>query len=156
MVSKGNLFVSSNGWVCCTCRSLKRTSTLSRGRGLASQAVNRKSRQKLPDAPARTRFAPSPTGLLHLGSLRTALFNYLLAKATGGQFLLRIEDTDRVSYQRVLGKTSAYPIFFRNERFPKLSTKYVEILNGLDLNGMKVDHLVLCTDVSTYIDQDQK
>ncbi|KAH7419287.1 hypothetical protein BKA64DRAFT_751729, partial [Cadophora sp. MPI-SDFR-AT-0126] len=45
--------------------------------------------------PARTRFAPSPTGYLHLGSLRTALFNYLVAKATGGQFLLRIEDTDQ-------------------------------------------------------------
>ncbi|APA10956.1 hypothetical protein sscle_07g057260 [Sclerotinia sclerotiorum 1980 UF-70] len=44
--------------------------------------------------PIRTRFAPSPTGNLHLGSLRTALFNFLLAKATGGQFLLRIEDTD--------------------------------------------------------------
>ncbi|KAI1106324.1 hypothetical protein F4804DRAFT_340636 [Jackrogersella minutella] len=53
-----------------------------------------KSRQ-LPDTPARTRFAPSPTGYLHLGSLRTALYNYLLAKATGGQFILRIEDTDR-------------------------------------------------------------
>ncbi|OJD30490.1 glutamyl-trna synthetase [Diplodia corticola] len=49
----------------------------------------------LPDGPARTRFAPSPTGYLHLGSLRTALFNYLLAKRTGGQFLLRIEDTDQ-------------------------------------------------------------
>ncbi|KAI5928782.1 hypothetical protein F4810DRAFT_24506 [Camillea tinctor] len=49
----------------------------------------------LPLTPARTRFAPSPTGYMHLGSLRTALYNYLLAKATGGQFLLRIEDTDR-------------------------------------------------------------
>ncbi|RMZ70422.1 hypothetical protein GMOD_00000511 [Pyrenophora seminiperda CCB06] len=49
----------------------------------------------LPTSPARTRFAPSPTGYLHLGSLRTALFNYLLAKKTGGQFLLRIEDTDQ-------------------------------------------------------------
>ncbi|KAL8706885.1 MAG: hypothetical protein Q9201_000154 [Fulgogasparrea decipioides] len=48
----------------------------------------------LPSSPARTRFAPSPTGYLHLGSLRTALFNYLIAKATGGQFLLRVEDTD--------------------------------------------------------------
>ncbi|ANB13562.1 glutamate--tRNA ligase MSE1 [Sugiyamaella lignohabitans] len=46
-------------------------------------------------APARTRFAPSPTGFIHLGSLRTALYNYLLAKSTGGQFLLRLEDTDR-------------------------------------------------------------
>ena len=49
----------------------------------------------LPDTPARTRFAPSPTGSLHLGSIRTALFNYLLAQRTGGQFLLRIEDTDQ-------------------------------------------------------------
>jgi nondiscriminating glutamyl-tRNA synthetase len=43
----------------------------------------------------RTRFAPSPTGSLHIGGLRTALFNYLYAKRMGGQFLLRIEDTDK-------------------------------------------------------------
>lgn len=42
-----------------------------------------------------TRFAPSPTGYLHIGSARTALFNYLFAKRMGGKFLLRIEDTDR-------------------------------------------------------------
>lgn len=46
-------------------------------------------------APARTRFAPSPTGKIHLGSLRTALYNYLLAHSTGGRFILRLEDTDR-------------------------------------------------------------
>ncbi len=44
--------------------------------------------------PARTRIAPSPTGHMHLGTARTALFDYLLAKKTGGQFILRIEDTD--------------------------------------------------------------
>src|SRR4051812_43517099 len=43
-----------------------------------------------------TRFAPSPTGYLHIGGARTALFNWLYAKHTGGKFLLRIEDTDRV------------------------------------------------------------
>jgi len=43
----------------------------------------------------RTRFAPSPTGYLHVGGLRTALYAYLLAKKNGGQFLLRIEDTDQ-------------------------------------------------------------
>ncbi|KAG9658147.1 hypothetical protein KCU64_g4712, partial [Aureobasidium melanogenum] len=58
-------------------------------------AKGHSNRELLPSAPARTRFAPSPTGYLHLGSLRTALFNYLLAKRTGGQFLLRIEDTDQ-------------------------------------------------------------
>ncbi|RUS22119.1 glutamyl-tRNA synthetase [Endogone sp. FLAS-F59071] len=51
-----------------------------------------------PTGPVRVRFAPSPTGYLHLGGLRTALFNYLLAKKTGGTFILRIEDTDRVGY----------------------------------------------------------
>lgn len=45
--------------------------------------------------PARVRFAPSPTGFMHLGHARTALYCYLLAKKTGGQFLLRIEDTDQ-------------------------------------------------------------
>uniref|UniRef100_UPI0034D9565C glutamate--tRNA ligase family protein n=1 Tax=Armatimonas sp. TaxID=1872638 RepID=UPI0034D9565C len=42
----------------------------------------------------RTRFAPSPTGFLHVGAFRTALFSYLLAKRYDGDFLLRIEDTD--------------------------------------------------------------
>jgi glutamyl-tRNA synthetase len=49
----------------------------------------------LPGTPARTRFAPSPTGRTHLGSGRTALYDLLLARQTGGQFILRIEDTDR-------------------------------------------------------------
>lgn len=47
---------------------------------------------------ARVRFAPSPTGRTHLGSARTALYNYLLAKQTRGQFILRIEDTDQKRY----------------------------------------------------------
>jgi glutamyl-tRNA synthetase len=47
-------------------------------------------------APVVTRFAPSPTGYLHIGGARTALFNWLYARHTGGTFLLRIEDTDRV------------------------------------------------------------
>ena len=48
--------------------------------------------------PMRVRFGPSPTGITHLGSARTALYNYLLAQRTGGQFLLRIEDTDQKRY----------------------------------------------------------
>jgi glutamyl-tRNA synthetase len=77
-------------WICIQCRAHS---------SVGAQA--RKGKTNLPDAPARTRFAPSPTGYLHLGSLRTALFNYLLAKRTGGQFLLRIEDTDQVRLQGV-------------------------------------------------------
>ena len=43
----------------------------------------------------RTRFAPSPTGYMHIGNLRTALYEYLVAKKDGGDFVLRIEDTDQ-------------------------------------------------------------
>lgn len=46
----------------------------------------------------RTRFAPSPTGYMHIGNLRTALYEYLIAKSQGGDFILRIEDTDQKRY----------------------------------------------------------
>ena len=46
----------------------------------------------------RVRFAPSPTGMLHLGGARTALFNWLFARSLGGSFILRIEDTDRARF----------------------------------------------------------
>lgn len=49
----------------------------------------------MPNSPVVTRFAPSPTGYLHIGGGRTALFNWLYARGRGGKFLLRIEDTDR-------------------------------------------------------------
>jgi glutamyl-tRNA synthetase len=66
----------------------------------------------------RTRFAPSPTGLLHVGGARTALFNYLFSRHHGGEFLLRIEDTDR-------------------ERSTDAATKV--ILQGLDWLGIAHD-----------------
>ncbi|KAK2740121.1 Glutamate--tRNA ligase mitochondrial [Myotisia sp. PD_48] len=73
--------------ICKSCRSHFST---------PARLSNQKSRAPTPvDSTARTRFAPSPTGYLHLGSLRTALFNYLLARRTGGQFILRVEDTDQ-------------------------------------------------------------
>ncbi|KAL4219727.1 Glutamyl-tRNA synthetase [Mactra antiquata] len=52
-------------------------------------------RRLLHDGNVRVRFAPSPTGMLHLGGLRTALFNFLFAKSHNGKFVLRLEDTDR-------------------------------------------------------------
>ncbi|KAL2048544.1 hypothetical protein N7G274_000456 [Stereocaulon virgatum] len=82
MFAARRTIVGSKTWTCCRCR-------------LLSTATERRPSLKLPIFPARTRFAPSPTGYLHLGSLRTALFNYLTAKATGGQFILRVEDTDK-------------------------------------------------------------
>ena len=48
--------------------------------------------------PVRVRYAPSPTGELHLGGLRTALYNALFARQTGGKMILRVEDTDRVRF----------------------------------------------------------
>src|SRR2546423_3771241 len=78
-------------WICSSCQRRAFSDHASRGRPSR--------RQNVPDTPTRTRFAPSPTGNLHLGSIRTALFNYLLAKRTGGRFLLRIEDTDQVCGQ---------------------------------------------------------
>ncbi|RHY75291.1 hypothetical protein DYB34_013979, partial [Aphanomyces astaci] len=63
-------------------------------------------------APVRVRYAPSPTGYLHLGGLRTALFNYLFAKAHGGAFLMRIEDTDQEGH--------AYRCFCSQERLKSL------------------------------------
>lgn len=85
-------------WICDACLFSSRTFiTRSKVRGFATSGRRASATRKprLPDSPARTRFAPSPTGSLHLGSIRTALFNYLLAKRTNGQFLLRIEDTDQ-------------------------------------------------------------
>ncbi|KAL3417714.1 glutamyl-tRNA synthetase [Phlyctema vagabunda] len=82
---------SRRPWICSSCR-LKNA----RNYSTPSKPLNITTPEGLKaQGPFRTRFAPSPTGYLHLGSLRTALFNYLVAKATGGQFILRIEDTDQ-------------------------------------------------------------
>ncbi|NNF02639.1 MAG: glutamate--tRNA ligase [Bacteroidia bacterium] len=69
-------------------------------------------------AEARIRFAPSPTGPLHMGGVRTALYNYLFAKKMGGQFILRIEDTDQ-------------------NRYVEGAEEY--IINALDWCGIKFD-----------------
>lgn len=63
---------------------------LSRGRRLFLRSI----RISASADPIRVRFAPSPTGNLHVGGARTALFNYFFARSKGGKFVLRIEDTD--------------------------------------------------------------
>jgi glutamyl-tRNA synthetase len=67
--------------------------------------------------PARTRFAPSPTGFLHVGGVRTALFAWLLARGSGGQFVLRLEDTDQVrevsgSEQHIMDSLRALGLYY--------------------------------------------
>ena len=51
--------------------------------------------ERIPHGKVRTRFAPSPTGYMHVGNLRTALYTWLIARNQGGTFILRIEDTDQ-------------------------------------------------------------
>ncbi len=90
----------------------------------------------------RTRFAPSPTGLLHIGGARTALFNYLFARHHGGEFLLRIEDTDkaRSTQQAVqvildgldwLGLTPDQPPVYQSQR----EARHVEVALQLLAEG---------------------
>ena len=78
----------------------------------------------------RVRFAPSPTGFLHIGGVRTALFNWLFARHSGGTFILRIEDTDRERSTREnvdaileglawLGLDADEGPFFQRERFAR-------------------------------------
>jgi len=88
----------------------------------------------------RVRFAPSPTGYLHVGGARTAIFNYLFARSVGGRFLLRIEDTDPVRSRgelaqtildglRWLGMESDEPVVYQSdhkERFTQIAKELVE------------------------------
>lgn len=127
-------------WICTQCSSSIRYFSVATSRAAATQRGSKKS--NLPDSPARTRFAPSPTGYLHLGSLRTALFNYLLAKRTGGQFLLRIEDTDQVRWRstswRNGQRADQHPC--RNGRSLAPNRDCTKTLSGLDCTGMKVSN----------------
>ncbi|MGH7816064.1 MAG: glutamate--tRNA ligase, partial [Candidatus Binatia bacterium] len=89
--------------------------------------------------PVRTRFAPSPTGYLHIGGARTALFNYLFARHHGGKFVLRIEDTDRErstpeAIQAILDAMKWLALdhdegpFYQTERYPLYQEKIKELL----------------------------
>ena len=89
----------------------------------------------------RTRFAPSPTGMLHIGGARTALFNFLFARHTGGEFLLRIEDTDRArstpeATQAILdglawmGLVSDQPPVFQFARQPRHAEVALQLLEA--------------------------
>lgn len=115
----------------------------------------------------RTRFAPSPTGYMHIGNLRTALYEYLIAKSQGGEFVLRIEDTDQKRY--VEGATDiiyttlkrvgmlwdegpdiggSFGPYVQSERKP-IYKEYADKL--VDLGGA---HYCFCKDMSEEKDED--
>ncbi len=91
-------------------------------------------------ATVRTRFAPSPTGYLHIGGARTALFNYLFARHHGGKFILRIEDTDRErstpeAIEAILESMKWLELnwdegpYFQTQRYPLYKEKVQELLS---------------------------
>ena len=90
----------------------------------------------------RVRFAPSPTGYLHIGGARTALFNYLFAKHHGGRYLLRIEDTDkqRSTQQAIeaifeglkwLGLQGDEPAIYQSQKL----NRHKQVANELAISG---------------------
>ncbi len=87
----------------------------------------------------RVRFAPSPTGFLHVGGARTALYSWLFARRNGGKFLVRIEDTDRKRFEaewvdaiidglKWLGLTSDEPLIFQSERLDIYNEHFDKLL----------------------------
>ena len=90
----------------------------------------------------KTRFAPSPTGWLHIGGVRTALFSWLFSRSQDGQFILRIDDTDRarnikeysdaiISALNLLGLNHDNEVIYQSDRF----NIYIERIEQLLTNG---------------------
>ena len=97
-----------------------------------------------------TRFAPSPTGLLHIGGVRTALFSWLQARRHGGQFILRVEDTDRerstdeavrviVEGMRWLGLDHDLGPYYQTQRFDR----YRQVIGQMLAAGTAYQRIVL-------------
>src|SRR5476649_1636133 len=105
----------------------------------------------------RVRFAPSPTGALHIGGARTALYNWLLARGRGGTFMLRIEDTDRErstpeNVEQILDALSWLKLdfdegpIFQSERAPR----HAEALEQLLRSGKAYRSMATAQDVRAY------
>ncbi|MDO8444116.1 MAG: glutamate--tRNA ligase [bacterium] len=100
--------------------------------------------------PIITRFAPSPTGELHIGGARTALFEYLFAKHLGGEFLLRIEDTDRArfvegSVERIIESLSWLGLGPDNIDLIPLQSDRIETYKKHAFDLVKAGHAYVCT-----------
>ena len=97
----------------------------------------------------KTRFAPSPTGELHIGGARTALFAYLFAKSEGGEFLLRIEDTDRErfvegSVERIIESMKWLKIIPDNINEPFIQSKRLEYYKEAALKLIETNNAYVC------------
>jgi glutamyl-tRNA synthetase len=102
----------------------------------------------MPDATApRLRFAPSPTGYLHVGGARTALFNWLWARKTGGKFLLRIEDTDKAR-----STDESTQAIFHGLEWLGLDWDEDVVYQGANVARHKADAELLVKNGSAYLD----
>ena len=102
----------------------------------------------------RTRFAPSPTGFLHVGGLRTALYNYIFAKKNNGTFVLRIEDTDQNrlvenATEKLINSIKAFDLGF--DEGPLINELYGPYLQSERLNIYKSYYLDLVKNQKAYI-----
>jgi glutamyl/glutaminyl-tRNA synthetase len=110
-------------------------------RKFASLVVQRRYHKEV-----KTRFAPSPTGFMHLGALRTALYSYLFAKQNNGKFVLRIEDTDqkrsiegsieqiKSTLQWVNIKIDEFYVQSeRKEKYQQYANELIQVLNKINL-----------------------
>ncbi len=108
-----------------------------------------------------TRFAPSPTGEPHIGNFRTALFEYLAAKSTGGKFYLRIEDTDRGRYvegsiEKIIDALKWMNLVPDNLDDIVYQTKRIGIYKSYALQLLKEGKAYICTCTRERLDEDRK
>ena len=92
----------------------------------------------------RVRFAPAPTGMMHLGNVRTALFNYLFAQQKKATFILRIEDTDQQrNYDPLVPNISLLILHWLSFPMIKALIKEVPMLPIFNRNGMRIYQTIL-------------
>ena len=108
-----------------------------------------------------TRFAPSPTGEIHIGGARTALFAYLFSKHSGGDFLLRIEDTDRErlvegSDQRIIDSLNWLGIAADNQNKPMIQSERLDIYKKYTLELINSGKAYICTCTKEELEKERE
>jgi len=108
-----------------------------------------------------TRFAPSPTGEMHIGNVRTALFEYLTAKSAGGKFLMRVEDTDRERFvegatERIIDALKWLEIVPKNLNSLVVQSKRLAVYKKAALQLVEEGKAYICTCSKEKLDEDRK